>query len=791
MRRFVFSLAIAVFTFVFVATGLAQQTAITPTTSIPNLIRYGSALKDAQGAPVVSATTGVTFAIYKQQDGGAPVWMETQNVTSDAGGNYNVVLGTTTAAGLPGDLFSQQEQRWLGIQVQGEAEQPRVLLVSVPYALKAHDAETLGGKSVADFVLSNSTSSAANGSNAVPTGTSATGKSQPDKPGTKTAAASAGPTNFSGSTTDQIVGVTQGSTGAGVNATAPNDAIQGTATATNGYGVHAIATGKGGFALLGESRAGTGGGIGIKASSSSTAGTGIRGIETATSGVTTGVSAYVVSPAGTAAVFNNAGHGKIISGQNNGTEKFSVDGSGNVNVAGEYEIGGTGIFGIGYPSDNNLFIGAGAGVNCQQGGCQYNVFVGNLAGNSKTAGDANAFYGYEAGKNNTDGSKDTYIGYQAGFSSTNYMSAQNTFTGYQAGYSDTTAAGNSFYGSQAGYSNTIGTQNTFVGLEAGYTNINGAENSFYGQGAGYSNTVGDGNTYAGYEAGYSNVQGNGGTFMGVNAGTFATGNSDSFFGAGAGSGDPTTGYDTGDTNSFFGAQAGHYNTSGISNTFLGAFAGQGNTAGSNNSYVGYNSGTQNAGGSHNIYIANVGASSENYTIRIGAQGLHTAAYIAGIYGATSSSGVPVYINSNGQLGTQTSSLRFKEQVRDMGDSTSALMKLRPVTFFYKPEYAKGDRTLQYGLIAEEVAQVYPELVAYDNDGQPYTVRYQYLASMLLNEVQKQYRRAEDQADVIKAQQQQIETLKQQLQLQNASLQERLSRLEGLLRTQVETVAQEK
>jgi hypothetical protein len=94
----------------------------------------------------------------------------------------------------------------------------------------------------------------------------------------------------------------------------------------------------------------------------------------------------------------------------------------------------------------------------------------------------------------------------------------------------------------------------------------------------------------------------------------------------------------------------------------------------------------------------------------------TKTYISGIYGSTSSSGIPVYINSNGQLGTQTSSVRFKEQVRDMGDSTSALMKLRPVTFLYKPEYADGERTLQYGLIAEEVAKVYPELVAYDISG---------------------------------------------------------------------------
>jgi hypothetical protein len=133
--------------------------------------------------------------------------------------------------------------------------------------------------------------------------------------------------------------------------------------------------------------------------------------------------------------------------------------------------------------------------------------------------------------------------------------------------------------------------------------------------------------------------------------------------------------------------------------------------------------------------------------------------------------VAVYVDSNGQLGTIVSSRRFKEQIRDMGDSSSALMKLRPVTFLYKPEYDTGQRTQQYGLIAEEVARVYPDLVAYESDGKPYTVKYQYLTTMLLNEVQKQYRRAEAEAEVIKSQEQKIEELEQ-----------RLSRLEGVVET---------
>ena len=163
MRRATSSFALVVFALVLFSAASAQQASVT---TVPNLIRYGGALRDAQGAPFSSSAVGVTFAIYNQQDGGAPVWMETQTVTLDAGGNYGVLLGSTTAAGLPADLFSQQEQRWLGVQVQGQSEEPRVLLVSVPYAFKAHEAETLGGKSVSDFVLASGASSSANGSTA-------------------------------------------------------------------------------------------------------------------------------------------------------------------------------------------------------------------------------------------------------------------------------------------------------------------------------------------------------------------------------------------------------------------------------------------------------------------------------------------------------------------------------------------------------------------------------------------------------------------------------------------------
>src|ERR1039457_1704275 len=149
MRRFS-TIVLALATLLSISICSAQQTA---TTSVPNLIRYSGTLKDAQGAALSASTAvGVTFSIYKQQDGGAAVWIETQNVTPDSNGQYNVILGSTTATGLPDDLFLQQEQRWLGVQVQGQDEQARVLLVSVPYAFKAHEADTLGGLPASAFV---------------------------------------------------------------------------------------------------------------------------------------------------------------------------------------------------------------------------------------------------------------------------------------------------------------------------------------------------------------------------------------------------------------------------------------------------------------------------------------------------------------------------------------------------------------------------------------------------------------------------------------------------------------
>jgi len=130
----------------------AQQPAIQSSTSVPRLVSYTGKAIDAQGKPV-AGTVGATFAIYKEQNEGAPLWLETQNIKIDAKGSYSVQLGASKSEGLPLELFSAGESRWLGVRLNGGEEQARVLLLSVPYALKAADAETVGGLPASAFLL--------------------------------------------------------------------------------------------------------------------------------------------------------------------------------------------------------------------------------------------------------------------------------------------------------------------------------------------------------------------------------------------------------------------------------------------------------------------------------------------------------------------------------------------------------------------------------------------------------------------------------------------------------------
>ena len=179
-------------------------------------------------------------------------------------------------------------------------------------------------------------------------------------------------------------------------------------------------------------------------------------------------------------------------------------------------------------------------------------------------------------------------------------------------------------------------------------------------------------------------------------------------------------------------------TYGTSNFFAGIGAGNFTLTGINNIAIGASAGSLLSTGGNNIDIGHVGVATDAATIRIGTPGTQTKAFVAGIRGVTTgaANAINVLIDSNGQLGTVSSSRRYKEDIADMGDASARLLSLRPVSFRYKQPFADGGKPLQFGLIAEEVAVAFPELAVFNAEGQPETVKYQDLAPLLLNEVQK-------------------------------------------------------
>jgi hypothetical protein len=221
--------------------------------------------------------------------------------------------------------------------------------------------------------------------------------------------------------------------------------------------------------------------------------------------------------------------------------------------------------------------------------------------------------------------------------------------------------------------------------------------------------------------------------------------------------------------------------SGASNIFIGSLSGQNLTTGSNNIVIGAGilGGSSLTTGDSNIDIGNAGVATESGTIRVGTSGVQALAFMAGIYGvATGLPGTAVVIDSAGQLGTISSSRRYKEDIQPMGDASERLLKLRPVTFRYKKTNALGQKPIQYGLIAEEVAEVLPELVVDNANGQPDTVAYHLLPAMLLNELQKEHGQIVAQGKLIRDQTEQIAQLETQA-AEVGSLKTKLADLERL------------
>jgi uncharacterized coiled-coil protein SlyX len=202
----------------------------------------------------------------------------------------------------------------------------------------------------------------------------------------------------------------------------------------------------------------------------------------------------------------------------------------------------------------------------------------------------------------------------------------------------------------------------------------------------------------------------------------------------------------GNANTANGVMALFNSTSGVGNTAVGAQALLNNTSGNLNIALGYRAGVSVGSGGNNIIIGHQGANESN-TIRIGTNASHTRTFIAGIKDVVINLGDPVYINSAGQMGSILSSQRYKADIKPMDNASEAIFALKPVTFRYKQEFdPKG--IPQFGLVAEEVAKVNPDLVVPDADGKPRSVRYEAVNAMMLNEFLKQHRKMQEQEATI-------------------------------------------
>ena len=350
------------------------------------------------------------------------------------------------------------------------------------------------------------------------------------------------------------------------------------------------------------------------------------------------------------------------------------------------------------------------------------------------------------------------------------LASANTADGYGVLINRTTGIDNSGFGFKALNADTSGSFNTAFGVGALFKNTTSNANTATGYSALYNNATGYNNTANGFDALASNTAG----FRNAAVGTYALykhviGNYNNAVGAFALYSDIT-----GNTNNAFGESALGRNISGSNNTAIGDDALFENTSGNSNIGVGAVAGANLTTGSYNVDIGNLGEPGESSTTRIGTSGQQTRTFIAGIYGVREGGMIsPVYINSNGQLGTQPqgSSRRFKKEIKLMDNTSESILALKPVTFYYKSD---DTNTLQYGLIAEEVAKVNPDLVVRDDNGEIYTVRYEAVNAMLLNEFLKEHRKAEALKKDLQAttaqQQKEIQALTAQLKEQAALIQ---------------------
>jgi hypothetical protein len=399
----------------------------------------------------------------------------------------------------------------------------------------------------------------------------------------------------------------------------------------------------------------------------------------------------------------------------------------------------------------------------------FNTGVGPRALSGGNTGAGNTAVGSDALLSNTSGSSNTAVGLAALLN--NITGQNNTAIGTNA-LRDNTSSGNTAVGRDALAQNTNAGGNTAVGDRALELNA-GLRNTAVGGSALRSNQGAD-NIALGHQALTANIFGFANIAMGTNALSVNVGGGDNI----ALGSQALTDNIGGGRNIAFGTNTLAQNTDGDENIALGTSALVLNTTGNNNIALGVNAGSNANGSSNSIFIGTSGSTLDNATIKIGTQGTQTTTFIAGIASVQAGDAAVFVDSTTGQLGigAAPSSRRLKHDIENMADSSGLLAKLRPVTFRYNQARSDGSHPLQYGLIAEEVAELIPDLALFDKEGQPNGVKYHLLPAFLLAGYQAQQNTI---AALIERDRLQAEELRQQAQL-NASLEARLRGLETLL-----------
>ena len=529
---------------VLMTTSGAAQTAATAV--VPRLVNFSGRVTQAQ-MEAAPAFVGITFSIYKEQTGGAPLWAETQNVEPDTNGNYSVQLGATRPAGIPVELFLAGEARWLGVRVNGGEEQPRVLLLSVPYALKAADAETVGGLPASAFLLAPVVNSSSNSSGATANSTSQAnpGVAPPPLAGSGTANFVPLWTDSSGTLGNSVLfQLGTGSTAKiGVGTTTPAATLDVKGTGT----VRGVLT------------------LPATAAATSTAGKNSQPLSVVASAFNSSSSAAVneffnwqsepvgnntSAPSASLNLLFGAGATKPVE------TGLSISSNGVINFATAQTFPGVFAGSIELPADQGLVIGGTTFATGDLNSGDVSLgFAGPLT--FSTYSNQNTAVGFQALFDVVLGSGNTAVGWQALYANNGSSVQQlgqasyNTATGYAALTANTTGFENTATGSQALFQNQGGAGNTADGYQALYSNIAGTYNTAAGMGALFSNSGGSSNTAMGLNSLALNLSGGDNTADGSNALQYTTGNN----------------------NSALGASAGFNNASGQNNTFLGYAAG--------------------------------------------------------------------------------------------------------------------------------------------------------------------------------------------------------------------------